>query len=301
LVHGEAGEVQLVKIHSSSGKLTLMQFEDFDGSPLPQMVRRVKINIRTQKLDVFEYGDEYAKPLLYYKSRYLTEEYPGYAEQYAFDQMLATLALFDPMSHGICARDFFEELEKRRFSVEGFALMRSKVLPTLDQSCGSHFTYRHFVECGDTQQQLGIGNVPRNPDTYNALHDLATLILDPVIDYFGPIRLTYGFCSHELGMHIHRQVAPRLDQHAASECGPTGKRICDRGGAACDFIVDDEDMVEVADWIIANLPFDRLYFYGDRLPIHVSYSSIPAGLAYKLTMSKSGRRTPHPLRRKREN
>ena len=34
----------------------------------------------------------------------------------------------------------------------------------------------------------------------------------------------------------------------------------DRGGASCDFIVDDEDMRQVADWIIANVPFDRLYF-----------------------------------------
>jgi hypothetical protein len=30
-------------------------------------------------------------------------------------------------------------------------------------------------------------------------------------------------------------------------------------------------MLEVAEWIAANTPFDRLYFYGKDRPIHVSY------------------------------
>jgi hypothetical protein len=33
------------------------------------------------------------------------------------------------------------------------------------------------------------------PESYNALVELAEHVLDPVIDYFGMIRLTYGFCS----------------------------------------------------------------------------------------------------------
>lgn len=47
--------------------------------------------------------------------------------------------------------------------------------------------------------------------------------------------------------------------------------LCERRGAAVDFIVDDESMLEVAQWIVANTPFDRLYFYGDREPVHVSF------------------------------
>lgn len=49
-----------------------------------------------------------------------------------------------------------------------------------------------------------------------------------------------------------------------------------------DFRVDDEDMEEVARWIMANLPFDRLYVYGRDRPIHVSYSERPAGEAYEM-------------------
>jgi hypothetical protein len=29
-------------------------------------------------------------------------------------------------------------------------------------------------------------------------------------------------------------------------------------------------MIEVAQWIVENTPFDRLYFYGDNRPLHVS-------------------------------
>jgi hypothetical protein len=74
------------------------------------------------------------------------------------------------------------------------------------------------------------------------LYELATHILDPVIDYFGMIRLTYGFCSHELGKHIKHRVAPKLDQHAAHERNSKGNLICPRLGAAIDFIVEDENM-----------------------------------------------------------
>ncbi|MGT2457634.1 hypothetical protein ACU4GI_33550 [Cupriavidus basilensis] len=118
--------------------------------------------------------------------------------------------------------------------------------------------------------------------------------MDPVIDYFGGIKLTYGFCSQALGKHIKSRVAPHLDQHAASERTSAGKPICKRGGAACDFVVPDEDMEEVSRWIMENLPFDRLYFYGKCRPIHVSYAEKPQAAAYEMRETTSGRRIPRP-------
>ena len=176
--------------------------------------------------------------------------------------------------------------------MSGTTLARSDRIPDLDQACGGHFTFRSLVECGDTQLRLGLKNLPLNPATYNALYDLATQILDPVADYFGGIRLTYGFCSSELAKHITKRVAPKLDQHAACEVGARKTPICDRGGASCDFFVEDEDMREVADWIIANLPFDRLYLYGPDRPVHVSYSPDPARQAFLMVESSKGKLMP---------
>jgi hypothetical protein len=71
--------------------------------------------------------------------------------------------------------------------------------------------------------------------------------------------------------------------------------VCNRGGAAWDFLVEDEDMRDVAEWIIANLPLDRLYFYGPDRPIHVSYAPEPARLSYQMVSTLGGRSMPRPF------
>ena len=64
-------------------------------------------------------------------------------------------------------------------------------------------------------------------------------------------------------------------------------------GAAVDFIVEDEDMLEVARWVVANTPFDRLYFYGSDLPIHVSYGPEHSRQVVRMVAAqKSGRLVP---------
>jgi hypothetical protein len=296
LIYGDC-DAELVKVHPISGKLSLLEYEDFDSSPLPLLLKRIKINIRKQDYEIFEYGGKYEKPLLYFKSRYLNEEYPGYAEQLAFDDELARLDLFDPEGHGISALALARSLELQRRYVRGFSLLRSDTIPCLDQPCGRYHRYRDFIECGETQAETGVENTPQQPESFNALHDLASKILDPVIDYFGGIKLTYGFCSHRLSKHIKSRIAPDLDQHAAFERTSAGKLICDRSGAACDFIVPDEDMEEVCYWIMENLPFDRLYFYGKTRPIHVSYAETPQGAAYEMRVTATGRRVPRAMKR----
>lgn len=299
LILWDAGsEVQLVKIHIASGKLTLLEFDDFDADPVPALRRRIKVNIRRQHCDVFEYGtSEYPKPLLYRKARYLHEDCAGYAEQLAFDEALdATGLLGDDADHGPTLADLHQGLEERRLAVRDGRLIRSDTIPTLDQRCGEHFSFRSFVECGETQVRLGIHNVPLRAETYNALYDLATRILDPIIEYFGPIRLTYGFCCTSLSREVARRIAPNLDQHAACEFNTRGKLICAREGAACDFLVEDEDMREVADWIVENVPYDRLYYYGRSSPIHVSFGPQRSALAYEMRPTPRGALVPTPLK-----
>ena len=161
-------------------------------------------------------------------------------------------------------------LLKHRWQVEDFKLVRTKTIPDLGDSCGENYSFRDLIECGETQKSSGIANPPKQPDSYSALTELAESILDPIIEYYGPIELTFGFCSPELAKLIPGRIAPKLDQHAAHELNSKGKIICPRLGAALDFIVEDEDMLEVAKWIEENLNFDRMYFYGNKLPIHIS-------------------------------
>jgi DNA phosphorothioation-associated putative methyltransferase len=295
-IYGDLSAVDIVKIHASTGKLTFQQYEDFATSPMPVMIRRVKVNVRKVDYELFDYGGRYPKPPLYRKSRYMHEEMAGYDEQEAFDAALEEAGVLGDSEYGPIAEDVKALLGRRRLEVLGMRLCRSTAIPDLDERCGAIFTYRQLIECGETQARLGLPNVPRNPESFNALHDLAEKILDPLVEYFGSIRLTYGFCSAELGRHIKSRVAPKLDQHAAHELDRNGKPICDRGGAACDLLVEDEDMREVAQWILLHLPFDRMYVYGSNRPIHVSYASSEVREAFEMRAGPSGRLMPRPLR-----
>ncbi|MBG1252220.1 DNA phosphorothioation-associated putative methyltransferase [Burkholderia pseudomallei] len=289
---GDIAGIDLIKIHIESGKLTLMKFDDFEGQPLPRMLQRTKIDMRRLTMDVFDYGENFPPPYLYQKSRFINEEFPHFSEQLAFDEALENLGIFDFSEYGPDGREFNAVLERLRYTIEDFQVKRSSVVPLLDSNCGAHFTFRHFIECGETQRKTSLPNQPREPETYNALADLARFVVDPIIDYFGPIELTFGFCSHELARAISSRIAPHLDQHASHERSRRGDIICPRLGAACDLLVRDEDMSEVADWIIANTPFDRLYFYGADRPVHVSWSERPARVAIDMVKAANGRLLP---------
>ncbi len=144
----------------------------------------------------------------------------------------------------------------------------------LSARCGRHFTLRDLVECGETWVRLSVAeaidNRPRRPETIAAIARLCADILDPMVDRFGPVQLTYAFASRCLTRHIRSGIAPSLDQHAGCEVGRGGRPVCARMGQAVDVAVPGVASQVVARWIAAETPFDRLYFYGAERPIHVS-------------------------------
>lgn len=233
------------------------------------MIERIKIRLRDLDIDFYKYEDGLSP--LYYKARYMNEDCPRYSEQISFDESLDLLKIVDPFTHGPNLYDFENALSNQRLTIEGFSIVGAKNIPGLDENCGKNFKFRDLIECGETWQRIRIDNTPKYAESYNALYLLAVNLLDPLIDYFGMIRLTYGFSSIQLTRQIRTRIAPSLDQHAACELNRLGKLVCSRKGAAVDFVVEDEDMLEVARWIVANLPFDRLYFYGPTRPLHLSY------------------------------
>jgi hypothetical protein len=62
-----------------------------------------------------------------------------------------------------------------------------------------------------------------------------------------------------------------------------------------DFIVEDENMLEVAQWIVENTTFDRLYYYGADRPIHVSFSETPVSQITLMIQSSSERQVPKTI------
>ena len=122
-------------------------------------------------------------------------------------------------------------------------------------------------------------NTPIKNESIDALNNLMQYLLNPIQNKFGEITITYGFTSFELLKYIKKNspgnMAPELDQHASFEVNSKGNRICKRDGAACDILVEgfENQMHIVAKFIINELPFDRLYFYGSDCPIHITFGS----------------------------
>lgn len=161
----------------------------------------------------------------------------------------------------------------------------------LDQPCGRHLKFRALIEAGETWERTRVPNLPKQPETWEALRQLASTILDPVIERFGPVEVTYGFASWELIRHISGRIYPSLDQHSGCELRTDGRLICGRRGQAVDFR-SVNSAAAVATWIAENLPFDRMYFYGSRRPLHVSVGPQRSGTIVAMRPGPSGRRIP---------
>jgi hypothetical protein len=149
----------------------------------------------------------------------------------------------------------------------------------IDERCGRYFTYRDFIECGPSWRRRKIenrpiDNRPLRDETYAAMRDLCSKVLDPVVDLFGPIKLTFGFVSSALDHEI-RKVPPANtsragDQHAGCELNSRGNPYCRRLGMSYDFKAGRTGSKAIAAWIHDKTEFDRLYWYGNDRPIHVS-------------------------------
>lgn len=140
-----------------------------------------------------------------------------------------------------------------------------------------------------------ISNVP-SENSKHFLELLIAEILIPVEREFGALTITYGFTSSELTRHIKKHAsngtAPTLDQHASCEHNLKGNQVCERGGSACDFILDNGSMADVARFITKHLRYDRIYYYGDKRPMHVSVNNEPMRHLQVMGESTAGRRIP---------
>jgi hypothetical protein len=70
-LYGELDDIQLIKIHVTSGKLTLLGYESFDIIDQPLLRDRVKIKMAEQDVDFFDYADTEKAPVLLNKTNYL--------------------------------------------------------------------------------------------------------------------------------------------------------------------------------------------------------------------------------------
>lgn len=88
-IYGELDEfIDLIKIHITSGKLTLTAYDDYEKS-VPFLKERIKIKMAEQDIDFFDYVNENRRPPLLNKHLYMPETHEKYKKQLSFDKRLA--------------------------------------------------------------------------------------------------------------------------------------------------------------------------------------------------------------------
>ena len=170
---------------------------------------------------------------------------------------------------------------------------------------------RPILHCCETWHVLAgdgkvIANMPKQPATWEAIQRMEEVLLAPLEREFGSVILTYGFAGPELVKAIEKRAAkdgrppnisPRGDQHAGHEINRLGNRICKRDGIAVDLRVPGRSSLEVAQWVIDHLPFDRIYFYDEVRPFHLSWAPEPVGQVVKMVTTKNGWLVPRVVKR----
>lgn len=126
-MYGELDEeIDLIKIHVTSGKLTLTAYDDFEKS-VPFLVERIKIKMAEQDIDFFDYVNEERRPPLLNKHLYMSTEHENYKKQQSFDKRLAKLMGCDfNLEHLVPRSDLNTLLNKNQKRIKGFTLTTEK-------------------------------------------------------------------------------------------------------------------------------------------------------------------------------
>ncbi len=88
-LYGDIDDIDVIKVHIRSGKVTLLKYDDFNNKALPLLTERTKIRLHDLDIDFFFYGDEFPYPPLYDKSAYMTKNTKDHEQQLRFEKRIA--------------------------------------------------------------------------------------------------------------------------------------------------------------------------------------------------------------------
>lgn len=123
-MYGELDDnIDLIKIHIRSGKLTLTAYDDFNKS-VPFLVERIKIKMAEQDIDFFDYIDESRRPPLLNKHLYLSQHNKVYKKQLSFDKRLGKLSRYSSLKEMMITRYEFElKLHSENKKINSFKII----------------------------------------------------------------------------------------------------------------------------------------------------------------------------------
>ena len=92
-LYGNPREADLIKIHLHSRKLTFHYYRDFDNTPLPELLTRIKIDLKRLFVTVIDHTNGREHQLLFFKERFLPKDHPDRPKMDRFSAKLRKLGL----------------------------------------------------------------------------------------------------------------------------------------------------------------------------------------------------------------
>jgi DNA phosphorothioation-associated putative methyltransferase len=92
-LYGNPREADLIKIHLHSRKLTFHYYRDFDKSPLPELLTRIKIDLKRLFVTVIDHSNGAEHQLLFFKERFLAKDHPERPKMDRFSAKIRQLGL----------------------------------------------------------------------------------------------------------------------------------------------------------------------------------------------------------------
>ncbi len=125
-LYGDLTDIDVIKLHIRSGKVSLMGYDDF-SKPIPHLVVRVKIKMAEQEVDFFDYINEQTRPPLLNKSYLMAPDDPSVNAQRALEQRLSKLLGMDlETEHHLSRQQYESALKEQKRRISGFRICSVK-------------------------------------------------------------------------------------------------------------------------------------------------------------------------------
>jgi DNA phosphorothioation-associated putative methyltransferase len=123
---GEIDDANVIKLHRYSGKVSYLTYADFETVGHPTLRERLKINLRTCSVDVYNYGDWDDPPILFRKEKLLSPEHKLYRSASSLTQQEVKANLLDCNELLDTLKSWNKRLLQSGYDVRGHRLLRLK-------------------------------------------------------------------------------------------------------------------------------------------------------------------------------
>lgn len=122
---GDIDEVNLIKLHRFSGKVSYIAYPDFERKPHPALRLRVKVTLPTLAIDFFDYSNWEDPPLLFRKERFLHADDPLREKFARLTRQEEKRGLLDQIDDSKSQKQWQMRLKEASVALRGHQLVRS--------------------------------------------------------------------------------------------------------------------------------------------------------------------------------